>query len=284
MSTFSLQVAEPSRTMDINTRSGRHLLSYFDRSGAEGTILYVHGLGTSKRDFADMCHEPALDGYRLISYDHPGCNESPSTVDHPDSIDCLVEILEHFVIELDLNKFLLVGGSMGGLVALLFAERNPDRITGFVNVEGNLKPEDCLFSRLAVPHTYENFELAIFPQIKLDLAQRKGAGFANHLKVLGAAASRSYYAFSFQTVAYSDGGRLLERFLDLPVPIFFFYGSENRHLSYLPNLRDSRCDLTEFEDADHFLFYDAPKAYANALQTCANGCHQARDAGTPKHA
>ena len=284
MSTFSLQAAETSTTIEIKTGRGGHLLSYFDRRGAKGTILYVHGLGTSKRDFADMCQEPALDDFRLICYDHPGCNESPSSVDSPDSIDCLVEILEHFVIELNLKKLLLVGGSMGGLVALLFAERNPDLITGFVNVEGNLAPEDCLFSRLVVPHTYQNFEREIFPQIKLELARRKGAGFANHLKVLEAAEGRSYYAYSFQTVAYSDGGRLLDRFLDLPVPIFFFYGMENRHLSYLPALRNSRCNLVEFEDANHFLFYDAPKAYAEALQTCAIRCQQANASERRNHA
>ena len=272
MPTFSLNMNEPSRSIEVNTRSGKHLLSYFDRNGVEGTILYVHGLGTSKRDFADMCREPALAGYRLVAYDHPGCNESPESVDRSDSIDALVEILEVFVARLGLEKFLLVGGSLGGLVALLFAELHPESITGYVNVEGNLAPEDCLFSRLVVPHTFQEFERELFPQIKRDLALRNGAGFANHLKVLEAAKSRSYYAYSFQTVAYSDGGGLLDRFLNLPVPIFFFYGSENRHLSYLPTLRNSRCTLIEFEGANHFLFYDVPADYAEALQKCAVSC------------
>jgi pimeloyl-ACP methyl ester carboxylesterase len=57
---------------------------------------------------------------------------------------------------------LLVGASMGGLVGLLYAERRSDQLVGFVNVEGNLAPEDCMFSRLVVPHTYEDFEGVIF--------------------------------------------------------------------------------------------------------------------------
>jgi len=93
--------------------------------------------------------------------------------------------------------------------------------------------------------------------------------------VLEAADSRAYYAFSLQTVTYSDGGNLLERFLNLPLPIFFLYGSENRQLSYLPRLLQSRCRVTEISDANHFLFYDAPADYAAALQECAVICTDA---------
>ena len=67
-----------------------------------------------------------------------------------------MELIENFVAQLVLNRFLLVGGSMGGL-ALLYAERNPSKIAGFVNVEGNLAPEDCMFSRKAIRHSYSDF-------------------------------------------------------------------------------------------------------------------------------
>ena len=181
------------------------------------------------------------------------------------------------IAELNLRDFLLVGGSLGGLVALLFAERNPDLITGFVNVEGNLTPEDCLFSRKVIPHSFSEFEKVVFPQIKGRLAQQQGEGFAKHLDVLEGAESRSYYAYSFQTVAYSDSDTLMNRFLNLPIPIFFFYGSENRNLSYLPELRKSRCKVVEFDNADRFLFYDTPpRQYALELQRCAIECYGAK--------
>jgi pimeloyl-ACP methyl ester carboxylesterase len=265
------------RRIGVTARNKKHTLSYFDRGHSDhAAIVYVHGLGCSKRDFAGMCNEAALDGFRLLAYDHPGCGQSPASVDFPDSIDVLAEILEGFVAELDLRNFLLVGGSLGGLVSLLFAERHPDLITGFVNVEGNLASEDCLFSRKVVPHSFSDFEGQVFPAIKNGLARQPGQGFLKHLNALDEANSRSYYAYSFQTITYSDGGGLIDRFLSLPVPIFYFYGSENSALSYLPKLRESRCKMVEFDSADHFLFYDTPQEYARELQRCATLCGDLR--------
>jgi pimeloyl-ACP methyl ester carboxylesterase len=180
-------------------------------------------------------------------------------------------LIENFVNNLQLSPFLLVGGSLGGLVGLLYAERNPKRISGFVNVEGNLAPEDCMFSRNVIPHPYSHFEKTIFPQIKKAISARRGRGFAQHLAVLAKADPRAYYDFAFQTVEYSDKGNLLHRFLNLPVPICFLYGSENRHLSYLARIRESRCTVMEIPHANHFLFYDAPSDYAAALASFARG-------------
>jgi len=158
---------------------------------------------------------------------------------------------------------------MGGLVALLYAERNLDKIAGFVNVEGNLAPEDCMFTREVVPHSYSHFEKVVFPRIKQTLAAKAGRGFAQHLRVLEKANSRAYYDYSFQTVEYSDYGNLLERFLGLPLPKCFLYGSQNRHLSYLQRLFESDCTVIEIPNAGHFLFYDEPNDYAAALASFA---------------
>jgi pimeloyl-ACP methyl ester carboxylesterase len=177
------------------------------------------------------------------------------------------------VAQLRLAPFLLVGGSMGGLVALLYAERNPGKVAGFVNVEGNLAPEDCMFSRLVVPHAYSHFEKVVFPQIKKTLSSKSGRGSARHLQVLEKAHPRAYYDYVFQTVEYSDHGHLLDRFLALPLPKCFLYGSENRHLSYLQRLRESDCTVIGIKNAGHFLFYDAPDDYAAALSSFArNAC------------
>jgi pimeloyl-ACP methyl ester carboxylesterase len=263
----TLRLAE----MTVTTAGRPYRLHYFERPAAGPAILYIHGLGCSKADFMEMAAAPELRPFRLISADHPGCGDSPYDDGHPLNIDGIVELIENFVDNLALGPFLLVGGSLGGLVGLLYAERNPNKIAGFVNVEGNLAPEDCLFSRNVIPHPYAHFERVIFPQIKKALAARRGRGFAQHLNVLANASPRAYYDFAFQTVEYSDNGNLLQRFLGLPRPKCFLYGSENRHLSYLSRIRDSDCTIIEIPDANHFLFYDAPEHYAAALASFARG-------------
>lgn len=261
-----------SLEMAVETAGRPYVLHYFDRPGPGSAILYIHGLGCSKDDFVEMAAAPELQSFRLISADNPGCGDSPYDDDHPLNIDGIVNLIENFVDKLGLDPFLLVGGSLGGLVALLYAERNSNRITGFVNVEGNLAPEDCMFSRNVISHSYRNFEKAILPQIKKAVSARRGRGFAQHLNVLAKANPRAYYDYSFQTVEYSDHGNLLQRFLSLPVPTCFLYGSENRHLSYLQRIRESDCRVIEIPNANHFLFYDAPNHYAAALASFANSC------------
>jgi pimeloyl-ACP methyl ester carboxylesterase len=256
------------------TSAGRsYTLRYFDRPGTGPAILYIHGLGCSKADFIEMTSVSELRTYRLVSVDNPGCGDSSYDKNHPLNIDAVVELIESFITQLGLNRFLLVGGSMGGLVALLYAERNTAKIAGFANVEGNLAPEDCMFSRLVVPHSYAHFEGLVFPQIKRELSVIAGRGIAEHLRVLDKADPRAYYDYAFQTVEYSDNGNLLDRFLSLPVPKCFMYGSENRHLSYLQRLRESECTVIEIPNAGHFLFYDEPNYFAAALCSFArNSC------------
>jgi pimeloyl-ACP methyl ester carboxylesterase len=255
--------------MTVSTAGRPYLLRYFDRPGQGPAILYIHGLGCAKDDFLEMASAPELESFRLISADHPGCGDSPYDDDHPLNIDGIVNLIENFVDKLELGLFLLVGGSLGGLVGLLFAERNLNKVAGFVNVEGNLAPEDCMFSRNVIPHSYQHFAKVIFPQIKQAISARRGRGFAQHLDVLAKANPRAYYDYAFQTVEYSDHGNLMQRFLALPIPKCFLYGSQNRHLSYLARLRESDCAVIEIPNANHFLFYDAPNHYAATLASFA---------------
>jgi pimeloyl-ACP methyl ester carboxylesterase len=255
------------------TAGRSYTLRYLDRPSSGPTILYIHGLGCSKADFMEMTSVSELQSFRLVSSDNPGCGDSPYDEKHPLNIDDVVELMESFVTHLGLSRFLLVGGSMGGLVALLYAERNLNKIAGFVNVEGNLAPEDCMFSRHVISNSYSHFEKVVFPEMKKALSAKTGRGFAQHSRVLEKANPHAYYDYAFQTVEYSDHGNLLNRFLSLPVPRCFLYGSRNRHRSYLQRLLESECTVIEIPNADHFLFFDEPNCYAAALASFArNSC------------
>jgi pimeloyl-ACP methyl ester carboxylesterase len=257
-------------TIELALDFGKQSIAYFDREGANTPVLFVHGLGNAAANFEEILHCAALASHRLIALDLPGCGGSPYPTNIHLDIDRVVDVLDAFIEAIDPPQFLIVGASLGGLVALLYAERHPDRLVGFLNVEGNLAPEDCMFSRLVVPNTYDEFVRVVLPGIKSAVGANSGRGFIEHLRVLNRADPRAYYDFSFQTVEYSDRGRLLDRFLALPMPVHFVYGSENRQLSYLPCLRASRCSVTEVEGAGHFLFYDAPDLFAECVRRSAS--------------
>jgi pimeloyl-ACP methyl ester carboxylesterase len=73
--------------------------------------------------------------------------------------------------------------------------------------------------------------------------------------------------------AERNPNNLMERFLSLPFPRCFLYGSENRHLSYLQRILESECTVMEIPNAGHFLFYDEQNYYAAVLASFArNSC------------
>lgn len=267
------QRARPQRYRgQIDAGGATHAVSYFDRQGGRTTIVFVHGLGNGAENFESMCEQPSLSAHRLIAMDLPGCGETPYPSDRTLSIDDLVDLVERFIAELALDPIVLVGASMGGLIALLYAARRPERVCAFVNAEGNLMPEDCMFSRRAIGHTFDEFAREVFPRIKSEVEARGGRGFVMHRSLLERASPRAYYDYSFQTVLYSDRGGLLERFLALPIhDLHFVYGSLNTGLSYLSRLRDSRCAMTVIPEADHFMFYDNPAAFAECVSRAASG-------------
>ncbi|MBL4672615.1 MAG: alpha/beta hydrolase, partial [Arenicella sp.] len=53
---------------------------------------------------------------------------------------------------------ILLGHSMGGVVATILAERIPERVTCLVNIEGNMGSKDCFWSRKATQVPFSQFQ------------------------------------------------------------------------------------------------------------------------------
>jgi len=192
-----------------------------------------------------------------------------------DSLDvtALADLTQLVASELVPRPYFLAGASMGGLITLLQLRRHgTDRIRGYINIEGNLTGEDCMFSRRAILHSLEAFQRRVFAQVIQEMRRAPYAGdriIANNLALN--VDVRAYHAYSFETVAESDSGRLLPEFLGLTVPRLFLYGEANRHLSYLGRLRSSGVRVVEIPDSAHFLFYDNPVETFRAIGAFVDG-------------
>ena len=68
--------------------------------------------------------------FRLIRYDERGCGLSDWTVDEL-SLDAWVRDQETVVNALGLGRFALLGISQGGAVAIAYAARHPERVSGW---------------------------------------------------------------------------------------------------------------------------------------------------------
>ncbi|HUE04021.1 MAG TPA: alpha/beta hydrolase [Bryobacteraceae bacterium] len=233
---------------------------------ADLLVFFVHGLGGAKENFYAAFQSPALAKCTLLAFDLPGIGLAEFYPDAGLDVSGLADIAQNVVDSLLPQPYFLAGSSMGGLISLLQIRRHGiGRIQGLINLEGNLCPEDCMFSRRVVSHTLDTFG-AGFEQIAEQLRSSPYAG--DQLISQNMALNvdiRAYYAYSFQAVAESDSGELIEEFLRLSVPRLFLYGEANKTLSYLSRLRESTVEVTEIPRSAHFLFYDNPVATFQAI-------------------
>lgn len=122
------------------------------------TIVFLHGFGSTKEDYADIVLNTNFSGYSFLAYDAPGCGETLcsdlSKISIPFLVQTVIKVLDHFEIQ----QFHLVGHSMGGLTALILAHENSHRILSFTDIEGNIAPEDCFLSRQIFDFPQENDE------------------------------------------------------------------------------------------------------------------------------
>jgi pimeloyl-ACP methyl ester carboxylesterase len=253
----------------LTFRGRGHDLPYLHRPGpgAGPTVLFVHGLGGAKENFYWAAQSPALARCELLMFDQPGTGQARFRPEDGLDVSALAALTHAFAERLISRPYVLAGASMGGLITLLQLRRHgADRIRGYVNIEGNLLGEDCMFSRRAVPHSLDEFTKRVFAEGMQELRRstRVGDQITAHNMALNVDA-RAYHTYSFETVRESDSGALLEEFLGLRIPKLFLYGDANRHLSYLARLRASDVRVVEVPDSGHFVFYDNPVAMYGAI-------------------
>lgn len=258
-----------NRTLEIIYQNQSLQIDYFLRPGEKGDILYIHGLGCSKSDFAGALTSDYFKDYTLAAFDFPGCGNSPYPENAVFAIDDLVEITKTTTAKLSLQEPFIIGHSMGGLVALLFIEKYADKAKGFVNIEGNLASEDCFFSREASQCNFSEFEKTVFSNFKRRLSATKNRGLKQYADSLERSSSKAFFDACPSLVDYSDNEDLVQRFIRLSIPKLFVYGQENRGLSYLPDLK-AQCEVIEIKNSGHFPSYDNPEELYKALSRFIN--------------
>ncbi len=238
-------------------------LAFLRRRGKQAPLVCLHGFGSTKEDYADLSLRPDFAERDLVLLDAPGCGASEIDTPEALSIPFLVEVAVAACDALGIGAFHLSGHSMGGLTGLLLAHRHRDRVLSFFDIEGNVAPEDCFLSRQIVDHSRETPE-AFLEDFRARVGTRPEFSSALYAAGLPAKVRPSTAGPIFRSmVALSDTAPLMDMMAGLGCPRAFAYGEQNRHLSYLPRLRDVGVDVIEIPQSGHFPMYsNAPALWA----------------------
>jgi 3-oxoadipate enol-lactonase len=121
--------------------SGRRI--YWTEKGTGPELLCLHGLGGGSYFFTGLA-EQLSDALRVVAVDLPGCGFSPAGPSGFSFEDC-AETIEELILE-RLNKpATILGHSMGTILCLMLAARNPSLADRLIFVGGLPEPtlETC---------------------------------------------------------------------------------------------------------------------------------------------
>jgi len=193
----------------------------------------------------------------------------------PDGIDSQVEHLRRVLDGARLGRVHLVGHSAGGVVAVLFAHRHPDRVASLVNVEGNFTLVDAFWSTKVT-----RMGPAQFAEV-LAGYQSEPAGWLRESGIrpderrvalarrwLGRQPAATVHAMARDVIEATTLPTYLETVRETfaEVPVHLVAGAWSRDgWDVPPWALDAAASLTLIPDAGHLMMLEQPGAFADAV-------------------
>jgi pimeloyl-ACP methyl ester carboxylesterase len=231
------------------------------------TVLWIHGLGESGLGFEEILDRPELAGWRHIVPDLPGYGRTVWPGE-PMRLTAQADLLADLVQDLAGGPVVVVGHSMGGVIALLLAERHRSLVRGVLDVDGNKSLDDCTYSGQAADQDIVAFTDGGFDRLR-DAVYRAGdseAAQRGYYASLRQASPVQFWLNSGELVAMSRTGDLARRLADLDVPRAYVAGTPggaseaSRRL-----LAATSVPVLEVRPSGHWPFVDLPDAFVAAL-------------------
>jgi len=237
--------------------------------GSGPTIMLVHGLGSDAKHWLPVARNLARD-HRVVFVELPGHGLAPMTT--PFTLEQATLSLERAIEQESPEPIVLVGHSVGGLVATSAALRLPKRVRSLVLVESALAPQmtrgesDTLLAML--DRDWAGTLHSVYASFGRDSAQGE---------VLWAEASQVDRASMRAWIAVTLSADLTAEAAGLEMPVLavlsprswepietWAHASEALGLARIPHLKAVR-----IHDCGHFVMLDQPRALADAIRRFA---------------
>ena len=244
------------------------------RRGENGPLpaVLVHGLIGTLDDQDVIRH---LSPRPILAPDLLGYGKYAWTPLDSIGLGAQVDHLRRLIDEVGSERVHLVGHSVGGAVAALFADRYPDRAASLVSVEGNFSLADAFWSAKVAAMTAGEVERTLGDQRADPTGWLRDAGvgpddrrLALARRWLGQQPASTVHAMAravVETTGHADYERTLRRVFDR-TPVYLVAGLRSRGAWHVPAwaLAASR-GLTVIPDAGHLVMAEIPRRFAETI-------------------
>lgn len=257
----------------LQVEGGHLFVRHSEIRGGRSSIVCLHGLGESGLSFAEIFTRPELADYNLVVPDLLGFGRSSMAANGDYSFKTQARRIWRGLDQLRVQTATFVGHSLGGnLATLMTGWDEGGRVKAFVNVEGNLTPDDMFISGQAAKAEkqgrFAEWFATEFTQDKVfrDLAQKRPSGMRYFASLLFCRPE----AFRVSALELVDENELSDTppatkiarlFMSLEIPKIFFWGSEGLSATSKDFLRQSEICHREFVGAAHWVMVDRAEEF-----------------------
>ena len=256
---LTTQLSEFGKTTRVNG-----VEVYYRESGNKDnpTLFFIHGFLGSSYDWIDMI-KYYDDNYHVIAIDLPGFGDSEKSLTYNYARENQANTVIGLINALNLNDVTLVGHSMGGMISLMTAYKQPQLIKQLVLIgsagleTGNPPGSLPLFVYDYVVNNYfiqrAFFNTAYSPS-EVETGLVTDQMFKEMYYYTSKIPARVFAKFSSD----ADGGYLADKFEKILQPTFLLWGSDDGFVSvangYIMDQRLPNSTLAVIEKAGHLPF------------------------------
>lgn len=244
---------------------------------SRGTLVYIHGLGESGLCFETVvsrCEtDPELKQWNHFIPDLPGYGKSL-----PAQTPCHVKDYADIIIKTCRQQvdgdMILIGHSMGGVIGTMVCECPDHPFSGYINIEGNLTPGDCVFSSHAAAFDPEGFEAFGFQQLR-ETVYKNGLSDAaqrGYFASMCFASPGQFYMNSCNLLEFSTGLTGINRLKALSLPKLYIAASPSGICrESMASLEREKMPHAVVSGSGHWPFLDQPDEYLKILSGFLKG-------------
>ena len=238
-------------------------------------ILFIHGLRQSRLSWEKQLADPALAGFRLVSFDLRGHGDSdkPASLDAYADADRWADDVAAVIAAAKLRRPVLVGWSLGGFVAGAYLRKHGgsdvagiNLVSAVTKLSADLLTEEAgTFTRTTTSHDLAERTAATAEFLAACFHQPPAAVALQRMLVVNGMTARAVNE-GFVKTATSD---LEPVFRDYAGPILLTHGVHDRLVRLAMSERikalhpESR--LSVYEESGHSPFYEEPARFGREL-------------------